>query len=83
MDKVEQYLLATEAGARLYAKLGYRLMDTARLEGDAISPFGVTIHVMKYAPHSVLATRLKMSHETSASKVVELAADGISRNSGG
>lgn len=47
MDKVEQRLLAMEAGVRLHAKLGYCLMDTARLEGDSISPLGVTIHVMR------------------------------------
>lgn len=55
MDKVEQCLLAMEAGVRLHAKLGYCLIDTARLEGDLISPLGVTIHVMRYAPRSMLA----------------------------
>jgi len=50
MDGVAIGVAASDISLEFYRKYHYQLLETLRLEGDAISPAGLTTYIMKYVP---------------------------------
>lgn len=52
IDQVEMCICATDAGFNLYRSLGCELLESWRMEGDEVSPAGVSGHIIRYVPRT-------------------------------